>query len=133
MKQINNIKQLIIAIILGISINACGESVPKNITISDIQFKDGVKLILDTGLVETDSDGHPIKIKDFEIQLAKGVTIIKKSSKGKVKFLEKNLRKDIEEKITTLLSSTKKGKYLLSYLVGTVNKKDVSEIAVEKM
>lgn len=74
-----------------------------------------------------------IKIKDFEIQLAKGVTIIKKSSKGKVKFLEKNLRKDIEEKITTLLSSTKKGKYLLSYLVGTVNKKDVSEIAVEKM
>ncbi len=73
-----------------------------------------------------------IKIKDYKIDYVKGVTIVKKSSKGKYRFIEKNLNDDLKRKIVELMDEIEKGKHLVSYFVGNVNDKDISEITTEK-
>lgn len=91
-------------------------------------------------MVSFDFEGEPdcydvstiIKIDNFKIDISKGVTIVRINSKG-VKFLEKVLANNIKNKVSDLMPKDKKGKYLLSYFVGSINGKDVSEIAFEKM
>lgn len=85
------------------------------------------------GVYECQKVTTSIEIKNYPIDLAKGVTIVRKNSKGKLRFLEKNLTREIQLKIEELLGEVKKGKYLVSYLIGSINKSDVSEIAIEIM
>ncbi len=73
-----------------------------------------------------------IIIENFLVELKRGVTVIKKKSNDNYLFYE-NIDLELQSKIRQLMIEYRKGKYIVSYQIGTLNKNPVSEIEVDKI